>query len=586
MEILKKYKVQIIVFTGLLLSGLLRIQHLWLPIGADRHAFRQTETAIIIQNYFNDGWSLFHYEMPVLGQPWHILFEFPIYQSVVYFVMRILHKTNIDVWCRLISLCSFYLSVFVLKKIAELLVDKKSLYCICAIYLFAPYTILWSRAALIDYMSVLFALVYVWGLYSWLTKGKRTAVIALVAGVMAYLLKVTTMFPYVFFLGCLIITYFVKQIKEKYGKITINAVFRYAADNRKRIILLALLCILPVIPGIGWTKYADMVKQQSVYTQMLTSEALHDWNYGTIEQKMQISNWTGIINRLTSYIGGKWIFLCMALAYICIGKKRNLHIVLNCILSVFLTIFLLFNLYYVHDYYIIALTPILSIMYGTVLSVIINKRKAISVGIIALCIVFFQIGTNERYVKLALFPDYEMSQTGAYIASVTRPEERIVIEGEDWNPSTLYYANRKGLMLVNPGLATEELFSDFLQQENYTTLVTYSPEFADIWAQHYNIFIQYPRKEEVLMYKFYQQAPILENDEKNGVDMIKIKYEAVAEPTKVVIRLTDRNGNEFLDSIILLTNKEEIYYYAGALWENIESVSLDIPENMKIEMEY
>lgn len=592
MELLKKNRGIVIAFVALLISGLLRIQNLWLPIGIDMHAFRQTETAIVIQNYFNDGWSLFHYEMPVLGHPWQIPFEFPIYQSVVYFAMKIFHKTNIDVWCRLVSLCSFYLSSFVLKKIADFFVDKRSAYCIWILYLFAPFTILWSRAALIDYMSVLFALVYVWGLYSWLVKGCRTFVFTFLFGILAYLLKATTMFSYVFFLTYLIIDYFVKQIRKQYGKITIDAISQYVMENKTRIMLLALLCVLPVIPGMCWTKYADMVKVQSVYTRGLASEALHSWNYGTIEQKIQISNWKVIVKRLVYYMGGKEIVFCMGLAYLWFGKKRNLHIIINCAISIFLTVFLLFNLYCVHDYYMIALTPLLSIAYGTVLFVIIDKLLSrgkvgkIGISIILLFIVIMQIATNKEYLRYALFPNYGMEQSGAYLTAITTPDERIVIEGEDWNPATLYYADRKGLMLTSYKQASDELFTDFLQQENYTTLVAHSLKFVDIWAKHYSVLMQYPKSEGKYIYKFYEQLPESLNTKEAGISIIRIRYDALEESVEIDAELTDSNGNKFYDSIALLTNREEIYYNVGAVWQDIQSVSFETPDNMKILIEY
>ena len=274
----------------LILSFLLRIQNLWFPVGGDFHSSRQTQTAITIQNYFHDGFSFFRYEMPIFGRPWRVPLEFPIYQSVVYFVMKLLHKTNIDVWCRIVSLCIFYFSVLVLKKVSDLIVDKKTSYVICTVYLFAPFTILWSRAAMIDYMSVLFALIYVWGLYSWLTQGRKTYIVTLLFGCLAYLQKATTMFPYVFFLAFLILGYFYKEIHNQYQRVTLYAIWEYCMKNKVRIFILAFLCILPIIPGVCWIKYADAVKNQSVFTRDLTSNMLKSWNYGTWEQKLTLYN--------------------------------------------------------------------------------------------------------------------------------------------------------------------------------------------------------------------------------------------------------------------------------------------------------
>ena len=240
-RIIKENRKLIVIVVVLFLSFLLRIQNLWFPIGGDMHSTRQTQTAITIQSYFHDGWTLLRYETPIFGHPWRVPLEFPIYQSIVYFVMKIFHKTNIDVWCRLVSLCTFYFSVFALKKVSDLIMDKKISYVVCTVYLFAPFTIAWSRAAMIDYMAALFALVYVWGLYAWLTQGKKTYAVTVLFGSLAYLQKATTMFPYVIFLACLILGYLCREILERYQKITIYTIWKYCMDNKIRILILVYI---------------------------------------------------------------------------------------------------------------------------------------------------------------------------------------------------------------------------------------------------------------------------------------------------------------------------------------------------------
>jgi len=80
-----------------------------IPIANEQYAFRQSETAIVIQNYFHEGWSLFHYQIPVFGEPWTTcIFECPIYQTVIYVIMRFFHQTDIDLWGG-IAVLSFFI---------------------------------------------------------------------------------------------------------------------------------------------------------------------------------------------------------------------------------------------------------------------------------------------------------------------------------------------------------------------------------------------------------------------------------------------------------------------------------------------
>src|SRR5262249_20433758 len=60
----------------------------------DYHAFRQTQTAISAYYMVGRPPSL-AYETPVLGPPWSIPFEFPLYQWVVAGLVTVL-KTPLD----------------------------------------------------------------------------------------------------------------------------------------------------------------------------------------------------------------------------------------------------------------------------------------------------------------------------------------------------------------------------------------------------------------------------------------------------------------------------------------------------------
>lgn len=54
----------------------------------DRHAFRQTQTAITSYWFIREGYKL-ACETPIAGYPWLLPFEFPLYQAVVAAVSQI-----------------------------------------------------------------------------------------------------------------------------------------------------------------------------------------------------------------------------------------------------------------------------------------------------------------------------------------------------------------------------------------------------------------------------------------------------------------------------------------------------------------
>lgn len=364
----EKRNINLMFFAIIVISLLIRIMNLDIPIGNDIHAFRQTETAIIIQNYFQDGWSIFGYEMPLFGKPWKVLFECPIYQTAVYAVMRLLGQSNIDLWCRIVSLGIFYLSAFVLKKTVDLFTEGNVSIYVCCVYLCSIFNIYWSRAAMIDFMSVLFGILYVWGFYSWFLDGNRRRYgMGLFFGCLGYLLKATTMFPYVFLLAFLLINYWIKDLNNQKGQNSKIHIKEYLYKQCKRILPLFIICVIPVIVGMLWTYWADFVKGSSEYTDWLTSANLSTWNYGTWVQRCDLDNWEVIVERLVNFFGGKIVFIVLMIIYLAVSRRKNIIVLLYSFAACFMTIGILFNLYYVHDYYLMALSPLICLFYGVLL---------------------------------------------------------------------------------------------------------------------------------------------------------------------------------------------------------------------------
>ena len=211
----------------------------------EMHSFRQAQTAITVQCYINDGWSLFKYETPVFGAPWNVIFECPIYQSIVYAFMKSIGTVNVDMGCRIISIVMFMLSAVMLYRFSLLLTNETGLSMIIySLYLFLPYNIYWSRAALIDYTSVLFGLIYACNLIDWLYNRKRLSYeISMIFGICAYLQKSTSMFPVIAFTGMFILKYYYDSYKQS-GR---NIKSYISEILTMRLTFLIMLCIIPAV---------------------------------------------------------------------------------------------------------------------------------------------------------------------------------------------------------------------------------------------------------------------------------------------------------------------------------------------------
>ncbi len=595
-ERLKKNTTLIIVGLVIIWSFFLRLTDIMvIPVANEQHAFRWSETAIVIQNYFHDGWSLFRYQIPVWGEPWTTcIYECPIYQTVIYVAMKLFHQTDIDLWGRIYSIVFFYLSAWALKKVVDLFVDKSISIWVCVVYILLPYNIYWSRAILIDYMSVLFGLLYIWGLYGWLKEQKkRQYIIGFLFGILGYLLKASTMFPMVYFLAIWILYFFCEEIKRENHELSVTTIKTYILNHWRKLLFLGIICIIPMFIGAAWTKYTEIVRAESIYTVWL-NKLSSEWNYGTWEEKLDSDRWRVILERIYDFFGGFYVFALILITYIANCKKKNLLMVISCISSCLLTVFTLFNLFYVHTYYLIALSPFICISFGVMVSEIYNMLKSekrignVLIGAFLVLLVYTQVTTNEDYIQWTLFQENTTNaNVGIYIKQITERDERILIEGEDWDPSTLYYADRKGFMLrdlSNKGV---------LREDNYTTLVIHHPEnLASIIESDDNL-VQYPRYNDVYIYKLYAQeeydkigskclvySPGADNYADNTYNIdgkntpyIEINYDSTDAGKEIPIDITAEDGWVHTDKIYLPENRNSIYYYIYEKCNNPESIS-------------
>jgi hypothetical protein len=65
------------------------------------------------------------------------------------------------------------------------------------------------------------------------------------------------------------------------------------------------------------------------------------------------------------------------------------------------------------------------------------------------------------------------------INNFTKPEEKIIIVGSDWNPQILYFADRKGLMIPT-GWSLAEVISDQKLKSNFEYIYWYSDTLVDL----------------------------------------------------------------------------------------------------------
>jgi hypothetical protein len=263
----------------------------------DGHNFRQTQTAITAYWFVHGHFNLFDYETPVLGFPWRVPFEFPLYQAVVALVN--MAGVPLDLSCRLTSVAVF---VALVATTAALLWRVGSGGLIVTGFLvlaaFSPFAVVWSRACLIDFLSALLGTAYLYlafrfsgrPLTSW-----KVSIIAL-TGTLASMAKPTT-FP-VFWVPMLALgaeaLFLAKTPRPGKGY------FRPASAAQIGQWLLILL--VPLALAILWTNHTDRVRGLSPMEAGLNGPDWHVWNYGDLPQREHLENWAIIGNRVATLV--------------------------------------------------------------------------------------------------------------------------------------------------------------------------------------------------------------------------------------------------------------------------------------------
>ena len=189
-----KYSLILFIFCSLFFF-IFNIFFIEIPI-LEQHAFRQTQTALTAYYFIENGFS-FDYDTPVIGYPWSIPLEFPIYQYIVA-VVSSFFEISLTIAGRLISLIFSYLSVIpIYFSLKELNFSKSNIFYVLTLIYTAPLYIFWSGSFMIESTALFFSLCFIFCCLK--ISYKHNNVIYFMFGfiflTLAFLQKITTIFP-------------------------------------------------------------------------------------------------------------------------------------------------------------------------------------------------------------------------------------------------------------------------------------------------------------------------------------------------------------------------------------------------------
>lgn len=427
-----------------------RLPNLGSPL-LGRHDFRQTQTMLTAYWFAQDGVSLPDYPLPVFGAPWTAPFEFPLFQ----FIAAAVHRTGVplDLSGQIVALLFFFACVLLFLRLARKL--ELGPYTCSILLIFcglSPFALVWSRATLVDFSSVTFAVAFLGTCLDayerhWTLK---RFVAAVILGVFAALTKITTLPVFLPAVFALAVADSIKNWRAT------NADTKHCY---KAAFIWAAILTVPLICGAVWTAATDVIKAQSPFTANLTSSALQSWNFGTFAQRLSPENWQVLGQRISHWvIPWSWPFTLLGLASMASSTRPQQLVVGGLFLGGLLTPVVFFNLYVVHDYYLCAIVfPVwLVTARGVTTAIASLSMKARAWAIIGAIVIYACTSLNAPYALSAYIDhsNHEVYQFAIAARGKIPAGAEVVVFGEDWNPRIPYYLQCKAMM-VRPGMVSE-----------------------------------------------------------------------------------------------------------------------------------
>lgn len=405
----------------------------------DMHSFRQTQTALTAF-WLPEHWDILRYETPVMGAPWAIPFEFPLYQLLA----SLVSQTGIPlaVAGRLLSWLAMAATLVPMRGVLRRLFGDDRCFYFCApLFLLSPIILFWGRTFMIETLAVFLLAMFVWHALRALERpcGFDVAA-ATVYATLGLLTKITTGPPFYLVAGLLI----VRQ-------------FRRAgwAKTWKTALALGGAMLAALLITLVWVRFSDQVKADNLLGEALSSANLRRWNFGTLDQRLDPARWQHLLGRAGTDILGQWYWLLVVPILALFAPPAQRRAGLWAYALFFVPILLFFNLHVVHNYYQTANALFLLLAGGIALAGLAARGWRIPAGIGlgvllgGMLLTFF----NGAYAASLRQPPLRAVHVGTYVREHTPPRSAAIILGNDWNSDMAYYAQRKSLCVPDMLLA-------------------------------------------------------------------------------------------------------------------------------------
>ena len=426
--------------------------------GAYQNGFRQAQTALSTVYLARRG-PFLAYETPVIGAPWSVPFELPLYQYLVAAGVRHLH-TDLVSTGRFVNLAFFYATLAVVwSLLGSLGVASAHRPIFLTLLVTSPLYVFWSRCFMIESTALFLAAAYLDAVVRALrSRTWLPVVVAALTGILATLVKPTTWIAFAALAGLAIAVVAYRSWRQT------------ASFGVQRMAILACACFLvPLLALSAWTRYADAVKSQSAIGSEMRSDApvVKHHLYGTLAQRLDPQTWETIVDRTVPDVTGRCAGLLLPVVAL-MATRRRWGWYAAALGAFVLPIAVFTNLHVVHNYYAYANGIFLLVASGWAIEGLLRARPTLhwlAHGLLIACAAIAVYGYHHPGVRHdfpaysgASFTGYGAEQArdeqaaarlGTLVRQATRRNAVVVGIGLDWSSELPFYAKRRALMIPN-----------------------------------------------------------------------------------------------------------------------------------------
>ncbi|MGH2394984.1 MAG: hypothetical protein ACRDGH_16085, partial [Candidatus Limnocylindria bacterium] len=226
--------------------------------------------------------------------------------------------------------------------------------------------------------------------------------------------------------------------------------------------VLAMVAI-PIVVGLAWSAWAQGVREETPASVFLSMENQFAWFFGSLGMRLDPVSWRLPLVALITLTG--FGFLVWGPLAVARARAASQPAFLLGVLGLVVVMpLLLFNLYAIHDYYWVAVAPIVAIGIGLGFEWLTTNwdrrwvRRA-RIGLAGAWVATV-VGTFASWSIIYGTPAEEerAMRIASFVRDHSTADDWVVLRGWGWNSTFLYYARRQGLAVpeAHPGLEAGE----------------------------------------------------------------------------------------------------------------------------------